>query len=98
MTNKNEIANFYERDIRKLIDEINSFKNEENLWRTSGTIKNSAGNLALHIIGGLSYLIGATLSHTGYVRNRDHITLGVLIWPSNCVALPYFKSPCDIYS
>jgi hypothetical protein len=27
-----EIANFYERDIRRLIEEINLFKNEENLW------------------------------------------------------------------
>ena len=70
MTN-NEIASLYERDILKLIEEVNSFKNEENLWNTCGTIKNSSGNIALHIIGGLNYLIGATLSHTGYVRNRD---------------------------
>ena len=70
MTNS-EIGEFYERDIHKLIDEINSFKDEENLWRTCGTIKNSSGNLALHVIGGLSYLIGAILSQTGYVRNRD---------------------------
>lgn len=70
MTN-NEIAGLYERDIRKLIEEINAFNNEENLWKTCGTIKNSSGNLALHIIGGLNYLIGATLSNTGYVRNRD---------------------------
>jgi Protein of unknown function (DUF1572) len=69
--NNSEIASLYERDIRKLIEEINLFKIEENLWKTCGTIKNSGGNLALHIIGGLNYLIGATLSHTGYVRNRD---------------------------
>jgi hypothetical protein len=66
-----EIANLYERDISKLIEEINSFKDESNLWKTFGTIKNSSGNLALHIIGGLNYLIGATLSNTGYLRNRD---------------------------
>lgn len=70
MTNS-EIASLYERDIDKLIEEINLFKNEENLWKTCGTINNSSGNLALHIIGGLNYLIGATLSHTGYVRSRD---------------------------
>jgi hypothetical protein len=70
MTNS-EIAGLYERDIRKLIEEINLFKTEENLWKTFGLIKNSSGNLALHIIGGLNFLIGATLSHTGYVRNRD---------------------------
>jgi hypothetical protein len=70
MTN-GEIASLYERDICKLIEEINSFKDEENLWRTLGTIKNTSGNLALHVIGGLNYLIGATLSNTGYIRNRD---------------------------
>lgn len=65
------LANFYERDIRKLIEEISLFKNEENLWKTEGSVKNSAGNLALHVIGGLNYLIGTTLAQTGYVRNRE---------------------------
>jgi hypothetical protein len=65
------LANFYERDIRKLIEEVNLFRNEEDLWRTQGSVKNSAGNLALHIIGGLNHLIGATLAQTGYVRDRD---------------------------
>jgi hypothetical protein len=65
------LANLYERDIRKLIEEVNLFKNEEDLWRTQGSVKNSAGNLALHIIGGLNHLIGATLAQTGYVRDRD---------------------------
>ena len=65
------LANFYERDLRKLIEEIKLFKKEEDLWRTQGSIKNSAGNLALHIIGGLNYLIGTNLAQTGYVRDRD---------------------------
>ena len=65
------LSNFYERDIRKLIEEVNLFKNEENLWRTQGSVKNSCGNLVLHIIGGLNYLIGAKLAQTGYVRDRD---------------------------
>ena len=65
------LATFYGRDIRKLIDELNLFKDEANLWRTIGSVKNSAGNLALHIIGGTNYLFGTTLAHTGYARNRD---------------------------
>jgi hypothetical protein len=65
------LANFYERDIRKMIEELNSFKNTGNLWRTQGSVKNSSGNLALHIIGGMNHLIGATLAQTGYVRDRD---------------------------
>ena len=65
------LADFYERDLRKLIEEVNLFSNEEDLWKTHGSVKNSCGNLVLHIIGGLNYLIGTTLAHTGYVRDRD---------------------------
>ncbi len=64
------LAGFYERDIRKLIEEIALFRHDADLWRTMGAVSNPAGNLALHIIGGTNYLIGATLGHTGYVRNR----------------------------
>src|SRR5688572_29680330 len=67
----NELAGFYERDLSKLIEEVNLFKSEENLWKTQGAVKNSSGNLVLHIIGGLNFLIGTTLAQTGYVRNRD---------------------------
>lgn len=61
----------YTRDLRKVIDEIMLFKDEENVWKTVGSVKNSAGNLALHLTGGLNHFIGATLGKTGYVRNRD---------------------------
>lgn len=65
------LSAFYERDIRKLIEEVNLFKKEENLWKTRGSIKNSSGNIVLHIIGGTNYLFGTILAKTGYVRNRD---------------------------
>lgn len=65
------LATFYKRDLSKLIEEINLFKNEENLWKTQGSVKNSSGNLVLHIIGGMNYLIGTNLAKTGYVRNRE---------------------------
>lgn len=67
----NILAGFYERDILRLIEEINLFKQEENLWKTQGAVKNTCGNLALHIIGGMNFLIGTTLAKTAYVRNRD---------------------------
>src|SRR5690606_39572164 len=67
----NILADFYERDIRKLIEEVRLFKNEENLWKKEGHVPNSCGNLALHIIGNLNHFIGATLAATGYVRDRD---------------------------
>ena len=65
------LASFYERDIRKLIEEVNLFRDEKNLWKIQGSVRNSCGNLVLHVIGGLNYLIGATLAQTGYVRDRD---------------------------
>lgn len=65
------LAEFYERDLRKFIEEINLFNDEANLWKTAGGVKNTSGNLALHIIGGTNYLIGAVLGKTGYIRNRD---------------------------
>ena len=68
---KNDIHFFYQRDIQRIIDEIALFKDEANIWKICGSTKNSAGNLVLHLIGGLNYLIGTNLFHTGYVRNRD---------------------------
>ncbi|HEY9004600.1 MAG TPA: DUF1572 family protein [Ohtaekwangia sp.] len=64
------LTGFYERDISRLIDEVNLFRHEENLWKTKGSVKNSSGSLVLHIIGGTNYLIGATLANTGYIRDR----------------------------
>jgi hypothetical protein len=65
------LAEFYEKDLRKLIEEINLFQNEDNLWKTAGSVKNSCGNLTLHLVGGLNHFVGATLAHNGYTRNRD---------------------------
>lgn len=64
-------ADLFERDINKLIAEINLYKNEEDIWKVKEDITNSAGNLVLHLIGNLNYFIGTTLANTGYVRERD---------------------------
>ena len=66
-----DIAELYERDLSKLSEEINLFKTEKDLWEIKGDIKNSAGNLALHLIGNLNDFIGRILGHTDYVRHRD---------------------------
>lgn len=62
---------FFGRDLDKMITEISLFKNENDIWKMKEGILNSAGNLALHIIGNLNHFIGTTLGNTGYVRNRD---------------------------
>lgn len=68
---KEALAEIFERDLLKLREEISLYKNEDNLWITEKHISNSAGNLALHLIGNLNHFIGATLGNTGYVRQRD---------------------------
>ena len=65
------LTQLFIRDLEKLQTEISSYKNEMNLWKISGEIKNSAGNLCLHICGNLQHFFGAILSNTGYSRNRD---------------------------
>lgn len=65
------LAAFYERDLRKLIEEINLFENEADLWRTTGTFSNAAGNLVLHLTGGMNHHIGASLGRNGYIRDRS---------------------------
>lgn len=65
------ITNFFERDLDKLIEEINLFKNENDIWKTKEGINNSAGNLVMHLLGNLSHYIGTTLAKTDFVRKRD---------------------------
>ncbi|MCW9095749.1 MAG: DUF1572 family protein, partial [Ignavibacteriaceae bacterium] len=61
----------FQRDLEKLKTEISSYKDEKNLWKISGDVKNSAGNLCLHLCGNLQHFIGATLGNSGYIRKRD---------------------------
>lgn len=61
----------FKRDLERLREEISYFENEANIWKTDGNIKNSAGNLCLHIIGNLNAYIGVGLTKTDYVRKRD---------------------------
>jgi uncharacterized damage-inducible protein DinB len=68
---KDSLVQLFNRDIEKLKTEISSYKNEGNLWKISGDIKNSGGNLCLHLCGNLQHFIGAVLGSSGYERNRD---------------------------
>ncbi len=61
----------FDRDLKKLAQEIAAFQSQANLWKKQGAIPNSAGNLCLHLIGNLKTYLGANLAGTGYVRERD---------------------------
>jgi len=65
------LLQLFQRDLEKLKTEISSYKDEKKIWEVSGDVKNSAGNLCLHLCGNLQHFIGAVLGSSGYVRNRD---------------------------
>jgi len=68
---KETLQVLFERDLKKLKSEIESYKNEINIWKTDKSIANSAGNLCLHIIGNLNWFVGAQFGKTGYIRQRE---------------------------
>lgn len=61
----------FNRDLGRLITEIESYKKEENIWRVDHQIANSGGNLALHLVGNLQTYIGGVIGNSGYVRQRE---------------------------
>jgi uncharacterized damage-inducible protein DinB len=65
------VAKILERDLTKVIQEINQFAKDEDLWLIRGSAKNPAGNLALHMAGAVNHFIGVRLGNSNYQRNRD---------------------------
>ena len=59
------------RDLKRLITEIQQYKIEADIWKVKGLINNSAGNLCLHLVGNLITYIGKELGKTEYIRNRE---------------------------
>ncbi|MEE9364759.1 MAG: DUF1572 family protein [Cellulophaga sp.] len=68
---KEVLKELFHRDLEKLKQEIKLYKDETTLWKTENSIKNSGGNLCLHIIGNLKTYIGNGLSQIGYQRHRE---------------------------
>jgi Protein of unknown function (DUF1572) len=65
------VSKIFKRDLEKLKQEINLYKDETKLWVIEEGIANSAGNLCLHLIGNLNTYIGAEIGKTGYIRHRE---------------------------
>jgi hypothetical protein len=65
------LSEIYVRDLKRLRSEIEQYPSDETLWKTGPNIPNSGGNITLHLIGNLNHFIGAILSESGYVRDRD---------------------------
>lgn len=65
------LKTLFRRDLEKLIEELSLYKDESKIWYIEKGISNSAGNLALHLVGNLNNFIGLHLGNTGYVRHRE---------------------------
>ena len=65
------IAALFSRDLTRLIQELQAFPSDESLWERARGVKNSAGNLVLHLEGNLREYIGRQLGQVGYSRARD---------------------------
>ncbi|NNC86097.1 MAG: DUF1572 family protein [Bacteroidia bacterium] len=66
-----ELKELFIRDLNRLKKEISLYKNESTMWVLNEEIKNTAGNLALHLCGNLKHFIGATLNGSDYKRERE---------------------------
>ena len=65
------LIKLFKRDLNALKREIDLYKDEKNLWLVTADISNCSGNLCLHLVGNLKHFIGATLGHSGYIRQRE---------------------------
>jgi uncharacterized damage-inducible protein DinB len=54
-------------DLHRWVDPLS----QEQFWRKPYSYGNSVGHLVLHLTGNLSYYIGARVSETGYIRDRN---------------------------
>jgi uncharacterized damage-inducible protein DinB len=64
------LIKLFNRDLSKIIEEINLYNDETNIWKIDGLIANSSGTLVLHLVANLNHFIGSILGNTSYVRDR----------------------------
>jgi len=64
-------AEKFAADLATLKKELQLFSAPEKLWEVKGDVSNSAGNLALHLIGNLNHFFGFGMAQLNYIRNRD---------------------------
>lgn len=60
----------YDRDLKALRIEIESYSDEASIWKIAPGINNPGGNVFLHLMGNLNTFFGSVYANTGYVRDR----------------------------
>jgi uncharacterized damage-inducible protein DinB len=70
-TLNDDLCRIFIRDLEGFGRELALFPMEAAVWQTLPGTTNSAGNLTLHVCGGLQHFLGAVLGKSGYLRDRD---------------------------
>jgi hypothetical protein len=65
------LAALFSRDLTRLIQELQAFPSDATLWERAPGVKNSAGNLVLHLEGNLREYVGRQMGQVAYSRTRD---------------------------
>ena len=78
--NLEELTKLFLRDLDRLAVEMRAYQNANVVWKKTGEVNNSAGNLCMHLCGNLQHFIGAILGNNAYVRNRYN--------EFNCIDVP----------
>lgn len=71
MTLGQSFAFILDRDLGRLEEQLRAYPSDASVWTVAGSTKNSAGTLALHMVGNLEHYVGAVLGGTAYVRDRE---------------------------
>lgn len=65
------LSELFNRDLTRLLQEVEGFPDDDALWRVAAGMNNSPGNLVLHLEGNLREYIGRQLGGMAYQRQRD---------------------------
>ncbi len=68
---QNDYIHIYDRDLQRLITEMEAYGHPEEIWLVAPMISNSAGHLAQHLIGNLKTFVNEPLGGFPYQRDRD---------------------------
>ena len=71
MTTPESYSWLFSNGLDKLTEELKAYKHDDDLWVVSGAIKNSAGNLAQHLVGNLKTFVGREMGGFPYMRERE---------------------------
>ncbi len=71
MTLQTQLAELFDRDLTRLLQQVEAFPDDGLLWQAAPGVTNSAGNLVLHLEGNLREFIGRQIGGVPYQRERD---------------------------